>query len=218
MPTHYEVLGVPADADTETIRRAYLVVAKASHPDRRQSDDPDRRARAEDRIRAANSAWNVLRDPDRREAYDLSLPGPGATGAAAGPAAPGRRPSGIVGARPTPPSGVVVPAQHVSLWRYAADRGGAGRAPRHPRRERLRHRGRRHADRHRGQGPRAGGGGLRPRRRSSPTAGCRCLSPCGNRGAYTVTSITDTPRPCPPGSQPLPLSDQKTTLCLTIAS
>jgi DnaJ-class molecular chaperone len=65
VPTHYEVLGVDPGADTETIRRAYLMVAKATHPDRRQSDDPERVARAEEHIRLANAAWNVLRDTER---------------------------------------------------------------------------------------------------------------------------------------------------------
>ena len=73
MPTHYETLGVPIEADTEAIRRAYVTVAKANHPDRRQSDDASRRARAEERIRAANAAWHVLRDPERRADYDRTL-------------------------------------------------------------------------------------------------------------------------------------------------
>jgi len=70
--THYEILGVVPDADTETVRRAYVAVAKANHPDRRQSDDEARRARADERIRAANAAWHVLRDPERRADYDRS--------------------------------------------------------------------------------------------------------------------------------------------------
>ena len=122
MPSHYEVLGVAEDADTETIRRAYVALAKANHPDRRQSDDAAARARAEERIRAANTAWNVLRDPERRRDYDLTLPGPSpapaAGGATARSTAATPRPSGVVGARPAP-SGVVVPAERASLWKFA---------------------------------------------------------------------------------------------------
>src|SRR6185312_9263457 len=112
-PTHYEVLGVDPDADTETIRRAYLVVAKATHPDRRQSEDPERAARAATHIRLANAAWSTLRDPARRAEYDASLRryDQGASaGRAATPqaAAATARPPGDR-ARPRPPSGVVVP-------------------------------------------------------------------------------------------------------------
>ena len=41
---------------------------------------------------------------------------------------------------------------------------------------------------------------------------------CGTQGSYRVVSIVDTPRPCPSGTQQLPLSDQKTTLCLVPAA
>jgi hypothetical protein len=41
---------------------------------------------------------------------------------------------------------------------------------------------------------------------------------CGTAGAYRVVSTVDTPRPCPSGTEPLPLSDQKTTLCLVAAA
>jgi hypothetical protein len=214
VPTHYEVLGVPTDADTETIRRAYLAVAKASHPDRRQQDDPARRAEGERRIRAANTAWNVLRDADRREAYDLSLAGPARAEPAARAATAAPRPSGVVGARPAPPSGFVVAAEHASAWRYvplavvlvvllavlvvtAYANAGDGtpsdtvvRAP----------------------VPQVGDCVLVA---ALSQGRVPVASPCGNEGAYKVASITDTPRPCPPGSQALALSDQKTTLCLT---
>jgi hypothetical protein len=40
---------------------------------------------------------------------------------------------------------------------------------------------------------------------------------CGTQGAYRVVSLADTPRPCPTGTEQLPLSDQKTTLCLVVA-
>ena len=32
MPTHYETLGGPPEADAETIRRAYVALVKANHP------------------------------------------------------------------------------------------------------------------------------------------------------------------------------------------
>ena len=62
---HYAVLGVAADADRARIRAAYLRTMRASHPDLRPGD-----AAGEELARAANAAWEVLRSPGRREAYD----------------------------------------------------------------------------------------------------------------------------------------------------
>lgn len=62
---HYTVLGVPADADGTRIRVAYLAAMRASHPDV-APDVPG----SGDRARAANAAWEVLRDPVRRAAFD----------------------------------------------------------------------------------------------------------------------------------------------------
>ena len=73
-PSHYEVLGVAEDADRETIRGAYLRIARSTHPDR-ASVDPTQRADAARTIRAANAAWNVLSDETRRRAYDLARSG-----------------------------------------------------------------------------------------------------------------------------------------------
>src|SRR4051812_16164803 len=101
--THYEVLGVDPGADTETIRKAYVMVAKATHPDRRQADDPERAARAAIHIRLANSAWNTLRDPERRAEYDRSLRPPSA--ASTGRPSPGPpRAASMAPGRPPPPS------------------------------------------------------------------------------------------------------------------
>lgn len=221
MPSHYEVLGVAEDADTETIRRAYLALAKANHPDRRQSDDASARARAEERIRAANTAWNVLRDPGRRREYDLSLPGPSAaspSGVASTTTAPaGSRPGGVVGARPAP-SGVVVPAERAGLWKFApivvllavllgilvvsayAQAGDDAVAP----------------------SGSSSGSELVPDIDDCVMVvlvdGVRAPAPasCGTAGALRVVSKVDTPRPCPPSTEQLPLSDAKTTLCLGV--
>lgn len=68
MPTHYEVLGVAASASAEEVRRAYVELARALHPDRAHGD-----AR---RMQEVNEAWRVLRDPAARRAYDVSLAPP----------------------------------------------------------------------------------------------------------------------------------------------
>ncbi len=61
----YALLGVAADAGSETIRRAYRALAFSCHPDR-NPDDP----RALERFLALGRAFALLADPDRRAAYD----------------------------------------------------------------------------------------------------------------------------------------------------
>jgi molecular chaperone DnaJ len=62
--TYYDVLGVDADADRETIRDAYREKVKEYHPD--VSDHPD----AEERFKRVKRAEIVLSDPEEREVYD----------------------------------------------------------------------------------------------------------------------------------------------------
>jgi curved DNA-binding protein len=61
---YYEALGVPRDASTEDIRRAYRQLARKFHP------DINKEAGAEDRFKAISEAYEVLRDPEKRERYD----------------------------------------------------------------------------------------------------------------------------------------------------
>src|SRR5690348_3009215 len=61
---YYEVLGVPRDASAEDIRRAYRKLAREYHPD--VNEDPG----AEDRFKEISEAYEVLRDPEKRERYD----------------------------------------------------------------------------------------------------------------------------------------------------
>jgi molecular chaperone DnaJ len=62
---YYEVLGVARDADGESIKRAYRKMAFEYHPDR-NPDDPE----AEQKFKEAAEAYEVLRDPQKRERYD----------------------------------------------------------------------------------------------------------------------------------------------------
>lgn len=58
---HYETLGIPADADAETIKAGYRETMKRNHPDKGGNDE---------KAAAANLAYEVLSDPEKRRAYD----------------------------------------------------------------------------------------------------------------------------------------------------
>jgi formylglycine-generating enzyme len=68
MNNYYEVLGISPDASSEEIRRKYLFLVKAWHPDKFQ--DPTQKARADERMKRINEAYTVLGSPDRRAKYD----------------------------------------------------------------------------------------------------------------------------------------------------
>lgn len=59
----YDDLGIPADADAETIKRAHRAAAKRLHPD--NSDTGDSEA-----FQRVQTAFMILHDPDRRARYD----------------------------------------------------------------------------------------------------------------------------------------------------
>ncbi len=61
---YYETLGVPGDASSDDIRSAYRKLARQFHPD--VNKDPG----AEDRFKEIAEAYEVLRDPEKRERYD----------------------------------------------------------------------------------------------------------------------------------------------------
>lgn len=65
MRDYYEILGVARDADGDTIKKAYRKLALQYHPDR-NGGSPE----AEERFKEATEAYEVLRDADKRAAYD----------------------------------------------------------------------------------------------------------------------------------------------------
>jgi DnaJ-class molecular chaperone len=74
MPDHYEVLGVPRDAPTATIRTAYLKLARDQHPDR--FTDPAAKRQAEEAFKTITTAFNTLTNDRARQEYNAQLERP----------------------------------------------------------------------------------------------------------------------------------------------
>ena len=62
---YYEVLGVSKTASADEIKSAYRKLAMKYHPDRNPGDKA-----AEEKFKEAAEAYDVLRDPDKRQRYD----------------------------------------------------------------------------------------------------------------------------------------------------
>ncbi|MGY6500530.1 MAG: J domain-containing protein [Acidimicrobiales bacterium] len=114
MTTHYEVLGVRSDAGIDEIRARYRSLARDLHPDRAGSSATDVR------MARLNEAWAVLRDPQRRQAYDRDLAGGSTTEVGsefdAPPSAPRRDPSDPPHVPTSAPVGCLAAAAGVVPW------------------------------------------------------------------------------------------------------
>ncbi|HEX4574325.1 MAG TPA: molecular chaperone DnaJ [Gemmatimonadales bacterium] len=64
---YYAVLGVARDASEAEIKKAYRRLAMQHHPDR---VGPEEKQGAEERFKELTEAYEVLRDPEQRAAYD----------------------------------------------------------------------------------------------------------------------------------------------------
>ncbi|KAJ7215056.1 hypothetical protein GGX14DRAFT_542144 [Mycena pura] len=65
--THYDTLGVKRDASLAQIKTAFFALSKEHHP-----DVPDHKEKPQ--FHQISEAYNVLRDPVSRRAYDNTLP------------------------------------------------------------------------------------------------------------------------------------------------
>lgn len=65
MKDHYAILGIPRSADEETIKKAFRQLSKEFHPDLHPND-----LFAADKFIEVKEAYEVLRDAQKRAAYD----------------------------------------------------------------------------------------------------------------------------------------------------
>jgi curved DNA-binding protein len=61
---YYEILGISRDASKDEIQRAYRKLARKFHP------DLNKEAGSEEKFKEINEAYEVLKDPAKREKYD----------------------------------------------------------------------------------------------------------------------------------------------------
>ncbi|GAC1388584.1 MAG: hypothetical protein NVSMB49_01180 [Ktedonobacteraceae bacterium] len=67
---YYAVLGVPIDADNDTLKRAYRQLARRFHPDLAGSN-----SNTANEMKRINRAYAVLSDPEKRRSYDVVIGG-----------------------------------------------------------------------------------------------------------------------------------------------
>lgn len=67
MVDYYKILGIPRNADSSTIKRAYHKMARKYHPDKNRDNPED----TTERFKQIKEAYEVLNDNERRRIYDL---------------------------------------------------------------------------------------------------------------------------------------------------
>lgn len=89
---YYKILGVQKDANEDALKKAFRTLAKKHHPDLHQSNKKE----AEQKFKDINEAYDTLKDPQKRAAYDRY--GPDGFNAGGGFGSGGDRSSGSGGA------------------------------------------------------------------------------------------------------------------------
>lgn len=67
---YYAMLGVPVDANSDTVKRAYRQLARRYHPDLAGANPA-----AATEMKRINRAYAVLSDPEKRQSYDMVIGG-----------------------------------------------------------------------------------------------------------------------------------------------
>ena len=62
---HYEIIGVERNATTAQIRKAYLIMSKALHPDKNRFGS--------NIMKSINAAYAILSDETKRRKYDQEI-------------------------------------------------------------------------------------------------------------------------------------------------
>lgn len=193
------------------MKRAYTAKALRWHPDRQDDPRPEVRQRSELHMAELNAAWEVLRNPASRAAYDRSLAGEDLVGPRRRSAEPdvhrqaavlvpdlgprradrpgGRVPSGCLWAIALGVAGVVAVAALIAL----GDDGGPPVDVRT--REAL-------------------GRGACVIVQRDGTAATVLEVPCDQDHDAVVVDRTTFPQPCPSGTTAILLDDNRTVVCL----
>lgn len=73
LSTYYEILGLLEIADDSAIQKAFHEFSENFHPDRHRAQPPEIREDVTRIYRRGAEAYGVLRDPQKRAAYDLAM-------------------------------------------------------------------------------------------------------------------------------------------------